>query len=395
MRLRTLLPLLALLLLLGCRPTATAGGPPGASSAGPGEAPLPGEPLPALTPTLTPWPPLPPTATLLPTATPTRTLTPTPTATPTPARVTFLFVGNIVPARCVRAAADKRGDDRYIYAEVAPLIRQADYAFALLNSALTPRVPSTGCVRTFLLVGDPAHAQTLAWAGFDAVNVATNHIKNGGDGAFLDTLQAIRDAGLAVLGGGRRMDEALQPLVLTFGGVRYAFVALNEIEVRSFAGENTPGAAPLTEANLQQAMQAARAQADVVVALPHWGPEYEPTPLYEQRRWARRFVEAGADVVVGNHSHVVQGMEVLHGVPVFYSLGNFVFDQNWSLETQQGVMLRLTFEGRRLVAYRFIPVHTDGDGTVHLAPPAEAQSILQRIWDASPPLATPTWEKKP
>ncbi|HEY57502.1 MAG TPA: CapA family protein [Anaerolineae bacterium] len=381
MRLRTLFPLFALLLLLGCRPTAAAKAPwsPSARSADP-------------SPTLMPWPPLPPTPTFLPTQTPTVTPTPSPTPTPTPSRVTFLFVGNIVPARCVRAAADQRGDDRYIYAEVAPLIRQADYAFALLNSALTSQVPPTGCMRTFLLVGDPAHAATMAWAGFDAVNVATNHIKNGGDGAFLDTLEALRGAGLAVLGGGRNVDEALQPLVLTFGGVRYAFVALNEIEERSFAGQDTPGAAPLTEANLQKAMQAARAQADVVVALPHWGPEYHATPLYEQRRWARRFVEAGADVVVGNHSHVVQGMTILDNVPVFYSLGNFVFDQSWSLETQQGAMLELTFEGRRLVAYRFIPVHTDGDGTVHLAPPDEAQAILQRIWAASPPLATPTWE---
>ncbi len=314
----------------------------------------------------------------------------------TPTRVSFLFVGNIVPARCVRAAADERGDDRYIYAEVAPIIRQADYAFALLNGSLTDRVPATGCVRTFVLVGDPHHAETLAWAGFDAVNVATNHVKNGGDGAFLDTLDAIRAAGLAVLGGGVNLEEALRPLVLTFGGVRYAFVALNEIEERSFAGSDTPGAAPLTEANLQTAMQAARAQADVVIALPHWGPEYDATPLYEQRRWAQRFVDAGADVIVGNHSHVVQGMDILDGVPVFYSLGNFVFDQSWSLETQQGVILLLTFEGTRLVAYRFIPVHTDHDGTVHLAPPAEAEVILQRIWHASPrSLATPTWEAEP
>jgi len=92
---------------------------------------------------------------------------------------------------------------------------------------------------------------------------------------------------------------------------------------------------------------------------------------------------------------LVEHHHLLDGVPVFYSLGNFVFDQTWSLETQQGVMLLLTFEGRRLVAYRFIPVHTDGDGTVHLAPPDEAEAILQRIWSASPPLATPTWEAQP
>ena len=372
-------PVLAWLLLgimVGCGAQAQAGGvtvTPGAAV--PSLAPSP-------QPTASPWP----------TTTPTPTLTPTPTSVP---RVTLLFVGNIVPARCVRAAADQRGDDRYIYAEVAPLIRQADYAVALLNSALTNRLPPTGCVATYLLLGDPHHAQTMAWAGFDAVNMATNHIKNGGDDAFLDTLAAVRQAHLAPVGAGANLAEALQPLLVTLGGVRFALVALNKIEPRSFASEDAPGSAPLTTEHLQQVMQAARAQADVVIALPHWGPEYDATPLVYQRRWAQQFVAAGADVVVGNHSHVVQGMDILDGVPVFYSLGNFVFDQTWSLATQQGVMLQLTFEGPQLVAYRLIPIHTDGDGTVHLAAADEAQAILDRIWAASPPLATPTWEATP
>ncbi len=345
--------------------------------------------------TLTPWRPAPPTAPWRPTPLPTPTLTPSPSPSPTPARTTFLFVGNIVPARCVRAAAEARGGDHYIYAQVAPLIRRADYAVALLNSSLTQRIPPTGCVPTFLLVGDPKHAATMAWAGFDAVNMATNHIKNGGDLAFLDTLAAVQEAGLPPLGAGPDLQAALRPLIVTRGGVRFALVALNEIEPRSFAGPQRPGAAPLTAENLEQVMAAARAQADVVIALPHWGPEYDSTPLYAQRAWARQWVAAGADVVVGNHSHVVQGIETLDGVLVFYSLGNFVFDQDWSLETQQGVMLQLTFEGPRLVDYRLFPVHTDGDGRVHQAPPAEAEAILQRIWAASALPATPTWEANP
>ncbi len=360
---RWLLPFL--LALVGCQVAASA--VPSSPTVPPFSAP----------PTLTPLLPLPPTATWAPTAPPTPS--PTPTLTPTPQRVTLAFVGNIVPARCVRAAADRRGDDRYIYAEVAPLLRQADYALALLNSSLTARVPPTGCVVTFLLVGDPHHAQTLAWAGFDAVNVATNHIKNGGDAAFLDTLEAIRQAGLAVVGGGPDLEAALQPLVVTLGGVRFAFVALNFVESRSFAGPNTPGAAPLTEETLQRAMRLARQQADVVIALPHWGPEYEVMPDLWQRRFTRAFLEAGADVIVGNHAHVVQAALRYGTVPVYYGLGNFVFDQDWSLETQQGVLLLLTFEGTRLVEQRLVPVHTDGDGTVHLAPPEEAQAILERI----------------
>ena len=337
------------------------------------------------TPTATPFHPQTPTATLRPTATPsptptpTATPSPTPSPTPTPALTTLLFVGNIVPARCVRAAADRRGEDRSIYADVAPRIRQADYAMALLNTALTDRFPPTGCVHTYLLLGDPRHAQTMAWAGFDAVNVGTNHIKNGGDQAFLDTLQAIHQAGLPTVGGGENLEAALQPLVVTFHGVRFAFVSLNAIEPHSFATKERPGAAPLTPATARQAIAAAHQQADVVIALPHWGPEYDFAPNYLQRRAARLLVEAGADIIVGNHPHVVQGHTVLQGVPVFYGLGNFVFDQTWSPETQQGAILVLTFQGRHLIHYEYVPVHIDGDGTVHYAPPAEAAEILHHI----------------
>ncbi len=363
---RWLLAMVLLGVLGACQPAPPPGSPGTATDA-----------LPAIAPsaTWTPFVPLAPTATFVPTATASPTVTPT----ATPATVTLLFVGNIVPARCVRAAADRRGDDHYIYAQVAPQIRKADFAVALLNASLTDRIPPTGCVKTYLLVGDPHHADTMAWAGFDAVNMATNHIKNGGDAAFLDTLDAVHQAGLLSVGAGRDLEEALQPLIVELNGIRFAFVALNAIETKSFAGETTPGAAPLTEDNVRKAMAWARQQADVVIALPHWGPEYDTTPDYLQRRAARWLVEAGADVVVGNHPHVVQGMEVIQGVPVFYGLGNFVFDQTWSLETQQGAILTLTFSGTQLVRYTYIPTHTDGDGTVHIAPPAEAEQILARM----------------
>ena len=347
-------------------------------------------------PTAFPFGPVPPTATVAPSAMPSPTVPPTPTATaspsptPTPATTTLLFVGNIVPARCVRAAADRRGDDHYIYAEVAPFIRKADFAVALLNTALTQSGVVTGCRRTFVLTGDPKHAQTLAWAGFDLVNIGTNHIKNCGwvgcgDKGFLETLENLHAAGLPTVGGGLDLDAALQPYVVTLHGVRFAFVSLNGIEPRSFADDHTPGTAPLTEENARRAIALARQQADVVIALPHWGPEYDPTPNYLQRRAARWLVKAGADVIVGNHSHVVQGMQILGGVPVFYSLGSFVFDQDWSRETQQGVMLTLTFVGKNMVSYAYTPVHIDGDGTVHLAPPEEAREIMARIRAASLP----------
>jgi poly-gamma-glutamate synthesis protein (capsule biosynthesis protein) len=155
------------------------------------------------------------------------------------------------------------------------------------------------------------------------------------------------------------------------------------VEPMAFAGQDTPGIAPLSEDNLRAAIAAARQVSDVVIAMPHWGPEDSSDPNSYQLHFAPVAVEAGADVVVGNHTHVVQAIQQLNGIDIFYGLGNFVFDQTWDLAHQQGVMLLLHFSGKEYTGYELIPTHVDGDGTVHIAGPDEAATILQRIEDAS------------
>ena len=102
-------------------------------------------------------------------------------------------------------------------------------------------------------------------------------------------------------------------------------------------------------------------------------------PSYAQLRLAQVAVEAGADLVVGNHAHVIQGYQNVQGIPVFYGLGSFVFDQSWSLETQQGLVLRVRFLGKQLLDFELIPVHIDPNGHVYPADPLEAQQIITRI----------------
>jgi len=321
-----------------------------------------------------------------PSPSPTATLS-LPSPTPTPAITTLLFTGVIVPARCVQAAIDAAGEADYLYDEVRDLISSADLAIGTLNATLSDYPPHTGCVPTYVLVGSSQNADALARAGFDVMSVATNHIKNCGlsncgDRAFFDTLDNLRRVGILPVGAGRNHDQAMQPLVVTVNGVRFGFVSLGQIEPLAFAGENTPGIAVLTPQNLEKAIAAARQMADVVIAMPHWGPEDVPTPTWIQRDLAHQAVQAGADVVVGNHTHVVQGRQEIDGVPVFYGLGNFVFDQ-WPRDHQQGVILLVKFEGKRYVGYEFIPTHVDRDGRVHLAAAEEAAEILKRIEDAS------------
>ncbi len=332
-------------------------------------------------------------AVVLPSDTAVATLVPPPapvTETPLPS-ITLLFTGVIVPARCVQAAIDARNDAHYVYAEVSELIQGADLAVGTLNATLSDASVHKGCMFTYVLVGDARSAQAAAQAGFDVMSVATNHIKNcngpsceeQGNRAFFETLDNLHAAGIQTVGAGSALDEALAPVVVTVQGVRFGIVSLGMVEPLAFASEDSPGIAPLTDDNLRTAIDAARQVSDVVIFMPHWGPEDTPNPSDYQLRFAQRIVEAGADLVVGNHTHVVQAYQQIDGIDVFYGLGNFVFDQTWDLAHQQGVILLVHFEGPNYTGYELIPTHVDGDGTVHIAGEDEAQQILQRIQDAS------------
>lgn len=330
-----------------------------------------------------------PTDTLEPTISPSDIPSPTSTYTPTPIpQTTLLFTGVIVPARCVQAAMDDYQDSDYLYDDVRDVIKGADLAIGTLNATISDYPPRTGCVPTYVLVGGSENADALERAGFDMMNVATNHIKNCGltncgDRAFFDTLENLNRVGITPIGAGEYLQQALEPVVVEMNGVRFGFVSLGQLEPIAFAADDTPGIAVLTEENLRSAILAAKNVSDVVIVMPHWGPEDVPVPNWSQRDLAQVAVEVGADLVVGNHTHVVQAIQEIDGVQVFYGLGNFVFDQNWDLHHQQGVILIATFEGTQLVDYNLIPTHVDFDGRVHIAGEQEAAQILERIADVS------------
>ncbi len=332
--------------------------------------------------------------TLAPSRTPAQTVpppSPTLAASATEvSEITLLFTGVIVPARCVQAALDANGNPDYPYEEVREIISQADLAIGTFNAAMSHRVTHTGCVWTYQLVGSPQNADALQRAGFDVMSVATNHIKDCGlmkswcNETFFDTLDNLRRVGIQAVGAGKDLREALQPVVIKVQGVRFAFVSLGDSKMDEsvFATDANPGIARLTQENMTIAIAAAKEAADVVIALPHWGSEDNFVPNWNQRTQAQQLVAAGADLIVGNHTHVVQAITEIEGVPVFFGLGNFVFDQ-WLRDHRQGVILLVKFRGARYMGYELIPTHVDQDGRVHIADEAEAAEILENIERAS------------
>ena len=315
-------------------------------------------------------------------------------AAPRPVRL--LATGDIIPARCVYAQHLAYQDYRHAFLATADLLRAADITVGSLDASLSDAGRPIGCTPTFSLLAPARSIEGLTFAGLDVLTVASNHAKDCGaspdgpvpgacgDQALLETLANLETAGIAAVGGGRNLAEARSGRVLTVNGVRFAFLGYDDIGSSDYgATEASPGTAPLAFGLLGEDVARARREADVVIVLNHWGAEYTPVPTERQRGLAREAVDAGATLVIGNHPHAVQAVEFLEGGFVSYALGNFVFDQDWSLETQQGVVLEAVFHGARLVSVRFLPVHIYDQHQPRWAEPLEGESILRRMEEAS------------
>lgn len=243
----------------------------------------------------------------------------------------------------------------------------------------------------------PDALPALERAGFDVLSLANNHTGDFGRRAFDATLRAFDGSPIHRVGAGLDDDEAWRPTAIDANGVRFGFVAFNAIGETPRATANRPGVAevrmqprtgPLNRADLQRLTSTIHDLAqhvDVVVALPHWGTQYTNVPVRDQRRVAAAMVDAGADVVVGGHPHVVQGIQVAHGHVVLHSLGNFVFDMDFSRPTTEGVLAELVFWNGDLKGLRLTPYVIGKDFAPRLAVGPRAGHTLARIWHASDP----------
>jgi len=250
-----------------------------------------------------------------------------------------------------------------VLAPIAPVLRRADIAMVNLETAVTDR-------------GEPApkeyvfRAPTNAFAaltagGIDVATVANNHGMDFGTTGLRDTLAAGRRAGLPVVGAGRDDMEAYAPYRATVRGQRIAIIGATQVLDDHLISAWTAGpgkmglASAKNERRLLRAVREARRTSDTVVVYLHWGLELASCPTSSQTSLAHALVDAGADVVVGSHAHVLLGAGRLRKALVGYGLGNFVFYASRDSTVQSGV-LEVTVTGRRIDAYRWVPARISG-----------------------------------
>jgi poly-gamma-glutamate synthesis protein (capsule biosynthesis protein) len=263
------------------------------------------------------------------------------------------------------------------------LIKGADIAIANFENPAPNRVRwhTSGTVFS----ADPGIIDGLVNAGIDYVSLANNHIGDAGDAGILQTIDNLKERGLDFSGAGKDAAAARKPAVLEAGGMKIAVLGYDAIASYYSAGENDAGSSRLTLSRARNDIKRARrAGADVVIVFPHWGTEYRSTPFARQQALARDIIDAGADMIIGNHAHWAAAMEVYEGKPIWYALGNFVFDQTWSEPTMEGLTLELTFHGPTLVQARMRPhIILDKAQPNFLDPGGDGRVVMGQIYDAS------------
>lgn len=212
---------------------------------------------------------------------------------------------------------------------------------------------------------------------FEAAGVANNHAGDFGRADFAETLVALGKAGVTPFGGGRDQLEAHRARLFERNGVRIALLGYLDFSPRWFAAApGMPGVAWLDEDQAALDIRRARADgADVVVVVPHWGVEHEPSANSRQRRMARALLDAGADAVIGGHPHVVQDHELYRGKPIIYSLGNFVFDGFEDEDNVTGWALFVDFDRQGVSSIVTRVVRLDASGS-----PAPEPALAGPCW---------------
>jgi hypothetical protein len=266
---------------------------------------------------------------------------------------------------------------------VRALLKGADLAMANFENPAPDRF--TYHTKGTVFSADPALIEGIANAGIDYVSLGNNHIRDARAAGISQTRANLKRWGIAYSGAGKNLSQARQPAMLEVGDLSVAVLGYDTIAKYYAATTTTAGSAQASAKVVKNDVAKAReAGADLVIIYPHWGTEYDATPFTGQRKLARAMIDAGADMVIGNHAHWAGAMEIYKGRPIWYALGNFVFDQAWSEPTMEGITLELTFSGTDLVQVRMRPhIILDQAQPNFLDPAGDGKVVMSQVWSAS------------
>ncbi len=310
------------------------------------------------------------------------TATPTPTAT----SVTIVAGGDVIGDRSIRTIIANQGGEA-VFKGITGILTRADLAFVNLETPLTTS-GDPQYWKDVVFKGDPRLAEAMADSGVDVVTMANNHAGDQGDSGLTDSLRHLRRAGLKVCGAGSDLATARLPRFFTVDGVRVAFLGFTDVLPVGFpATSSSPGTSPGRSdvAAVKQAVRDAAKKADYVVVGWHWNYELTTAPSSLEAAEGKAVIDAGADLVIGHHPHVLQGVQAYHGGLIAWSTGNLVFDHQ-SGPCAETMLVRARLSKTR-IAVDLIPLTIAYDGRPKRTY-GGAASILGRVKSYSASLGT-------
>ena len=284
----------------------------------------------------------------------------------------MVFVGDVMladtPGKLIRAGKDP-------FRHFAEILRDADLSIGNLECVISLKGKAIDKPYTFRA---PKQALPLLKKYFSAVSVANNHTGDYGKAAFADMLTSLHQRGIPYFGGGSNLRSAHLPFIRDIKGKRIGILGYNGFFPRSFeATLDGAGSAWLDEDYVIHGIRHAKEKlgVDFLIVYPHWGWEYQKFASARQRQMARLMIDSGADVVIGGHPHVTQDIELYQGKPIFYSLGNFVFDGFDNEDTLTGWALRLNLSAEGTLDWDIVEAKID-----RLGVPSRGKTLKSSEW---------------
>jgi poly-gamma-glutamate synthesis protein (capsule biosynthesis protein) len=293
--------------------------------------------------------------------------------------VTFIAGGDIMLSRGTGRHIDLNGP-RYPFKKIQHIIQEHDIAFANLESPISSRgkrfVPNKG----IYFRADPSVIDGLVFSGFDVFSLGNNHSLDWGTAALQDTMSILEQHGFLHSGAGTTWQEAFRPAVVDIRGTTCAIISINDIYPFEVTEGDTLTMQTLTydAHTLQREIRTMDKKYDIIIASVHAGIEYIQKPESDKVHMMQNLIDYGVDVVIGHHPHVIQGIEVYGDGLIAYSLGNLIFDQEWSRATSLGLLLEICFLKDKPLYYVPRVVFID-DSQACLLDNGESKSIIETL----------------
>lgn len=258
-----------------------------------------------------------------------------PIPTNKPKKIQILFAGDMMFDRHIRLAAEREGYD-YLFSQISDLLNQQDLIVANLEGPVTDNsslsvgsVP--GSTNNYIFTFSPEILPALRNNKINTVNIGNNHILNFGSLGYEQTIQYLEQNQIKYfgqIGASIPQEEEQLSLIQEIEGFKLGLVNFNQF----------------SQAGIEEVLEEIanlKSDTDLIIAYTHWGNEYVPNANQAIVNWAHQLIDAGADLVIGSHPHVVQNLEIYQNKRIYYSLGNFIFDQYFQPEVKKGLLVQV------------------------------------------------------